>query len=525
VENEHRVAEVGGLVRGVWHRKVLVGMCALVAGGSALGFSLLQEQQYTAKASLLFRDPGFDQRLFGAPAIPAAPDADRQAATNVRLVSLDVVADRTAEDLGTGLDGDDVSDQLDIEEEGQSNVISIAATDPDPEFAARLANTFAENYIEFRRGADRAKVADAIRLVEDEYSQLGPDDQEGNRGDALQREISELETLKALQTGNAELVQTADVPDEASSPKIARNTVLGGILGLLLGVGLALLFERVDRRVREPAELEELLELPVLGAVPASAFLAEAPEQTERPLPFSEAEAFRMLRTRLRYFNVDRDIRSVVVTSAVPSEGKSTVAWNLAMTAAGAGTRVVLIEADLHHPTFAETVGIAPLPGLAEILTKQSSYDGAVQEVVVPGRVNGGPAGRRLHVLVAGTRPPNPAELLESEEMASLVRDASRDYDLVVLDTPPVNVLADAIPLMRKASGVIVVSAIGQSTRDDVTSLRQQIDKLGIPALGAVANKVEAKGGRYGYYYGRYGGENGAATANETRAAERTGSV
>jgi receptor protein-tyrosine kinase len=485
----------------------LIALCVLVTAGAALGFSVLQEEQYTAEASLLFRDPGFDQRLFGG-SVFQVEDETREAATNVELVSLEVVADRTAEDLAGALDGGDLQDRIEIEEEGQSDVVTIAATDPSPRFATELANAFARNFIEFRRDADQAKIETAIGLVEGEIANLDPVEQSGAEGRSLRDQVSQLKTLEAIQTGNAELVQPATRPDVPSRPNTARNTALGLLLGLILGVGLALLFERLDRRVRDAGELEDLFELPVLGTVPESERLATNPEGVAEPLPFAEAEAFRMLRTRLRYFNVDRDVRSVVITSALPGEGKSTVAWNLALTAASSGVKALVVEADLHNQVFAREAGLAPLPGLAEVITKQSPIENAIQHVSVPDGSNGSGPVRTLDVLVAGATPPNPAELLESEEMAKLLDDATSAYDFVVLDTPPASVLADAIPLMSRASGVIVVSRIGQATRDDVTHLRGQLLKLDAPSLGVVANRVSAKGARYGYgYYGAHGPE------------------
>ena len=149
------------------------------------------------------------------------------------------MADRTAADLGGGLTGDEISDKVSVESEGQADVASIKATDPDPRFAATLANAFAENYIAFRRDADRRKVQQARSLVTADFNQLSPAAQQSSEGQSLQRQISRLSTLEALQTGNAELVQRATVPTSPSSPKTVRNTVLGWILGLLLGVAVA----------------------------------------------------------------------------------------------------------------------------------------------------------------------------------------------------------------------------------------------------------------------------------------------
>lgn len=506
--------DLRSLLLGLRRRAWLIALCLLVTTGAALAFSLLQEKKYTAEASLLFRDPGFDQSVFGGPVFTAPIDAAREASTNIRLVSLDGVADRTARDLGHGRTGDQVHEAIDVTEEGQSDVVAIAATDPRPAFAARLANSFARNFVEFRRDADRAKIEDAVKLVERELHKLSPTEAAGDEGRSLRKQISDLTTLQALQTGNAEVVQVATAPASPSSPKTTLNIVVGAVLGLILGTGLALLMARLDRRLRTPSELEDLFALPVLTTIIESQQLETDPESTSEPLPFAEAEAFRMLRTRLRYFNVDREIKSVLVTSAVPGEGKSTVAWNLAVMAASSGTRTLLIEADLHNQTFAKSADLAPLPGLAEVLTKQSGLQSTLQEVRIPDRSNGSRSERTVHVLVAGATPPNPAELLESEEMAKLLREVSDAFDFVVLDTPPAGVLADTIPLMKRVSGVLVVARLGKTSRDEVGHLREQLANLGVVPLGIIANRGGA-GARYGYgYYGEYGRNREAPTAS-----------
>jgi capsular exopolysaccharide synthesis family protein len=479
-------------------RAGLILVCFILVAGSALVLSLIQTKQYSAEASLLFRDPGFDQRLFGVPVLQSS-DPARDAATNARLVALDVVAERTAQDMDHGLTGATVSEKLQIDAQDQSDVATITATDPDPALAAELANAFARNYVEFRRAADRAKIADARRLVERDYERLDSAEQNSREGQALQKQISELKTLEALQTGNAEVVQKADVPTSPSSPQPRRDAMLGGILGLLLGVAFAFVVERLDRRLRDPIDLERAFGLPILGTVPDS----EAFEGSEHAttLPALEAEAFRMVRTRLRYFNVDRDIRSIVVTSAVPGEGKSTIARNLACTGASAGSRTILVEADFHRPNVAAALHLNPLPGLAEVLTHQVPLEQGIQHAAVDNRRNGAAEdARQLDVLVAGATPPNAAELIESEEMRKLLARLSGEYELVVFDTPPATVLADAIPLMNLASGVIVVGQLNRTTRDEAMHLAEQLRSLDAPVLGVVANRGR-KGREYGYYY------------------------
>jgi capsular exopolysaccharide synthesis family protein len=336
--------------------------------------------------------------------------------------------------------------------------------------------------------------------VQRDYARLSPEEQRGQQGLPLQDQISKLQTLQALQTGNAELVQRADAPDSPSSPQTTRNTILGAFLGLLVGGGLALLFERHDRRLRDPGDIEEAFSLPVLAAIPESKGLV-ASENNGGPLTPGDAESFRMLRTRLRYFNVDRDIRTVLLTSASARDGKTTVSWHLTRSAAESGARAILVEADFHRPTVAERRKIAPLPGLAELLSGQAALDAVVQQVPVESRANGSASEHHLDVIVAGATPPNAAQILESEEMAKLIEELSAAYDLVVIDTPPAGMIADAIPMMRLVDGVIAVGQLGKTTRDEAVHLRDQLRELGAPVLGVVATRVRSGRGYYGYGY------------------------
>lgn len=508
ISGETKSSSGGGLndLLGVLRRRFLViAGCVVLVAGAALVFSLAQTKQYSATASLLFRDPGFDQRLFGSQAFNAT-DPAREAATNLNLVSLDAVADLTAEDMAAAdLSGDEVSEMIAVETQGASDVVSITATDPDPEFAATVANAFAESYVDFRREADRNKVTEAIDLVQAELDALDADARDSDEGQTLQKQVGRLQALSALQTGNAEIVQAAEAPSSPSIPKTGRNVSVGIVLGLLLGIGTALLMERFDRRLRTAADLEDVFDLPLLASIPESdALLSGAdPTMVTVGLPQVEAEAFRMLRTRLRYFNVDRQIKVVLTTSAAPDDGKSTTSWNLAAIAADTGSSAILVEADFRRPTAARRHRIAPAPGLAELLTHQTDIRTAIQQIPVRAVSAAGSPGSTLDVITSGSPPPSPAELLGSTEMKNLLFTLSQEYDLVVVDAPPILAIADPIPLVPMVDGVIVVARLNKTTSDQAENLRQQLGNLGAPVLGVVANRVKGgHGDGYGYYYG-----------------------
>jgi capsular polysaccharide biosynthesis protein len=240
----------------VRRRLGVVFLCLLLTPAAALAVSLLQEKEYIAKASLLFRDPQFDQKLFGSTFVEESNDPAREAATNVELVSFEEVADRTARRLGRGLSGEDVSDATEVEAEGQSDIVSISATARDPKFAASLANTFGEEYVDFRREADRSTIREAQQLVRRDLRGLSAKERRSGPGESLAGRLSQLGVLASLQTGNAELAERARPPDDPASPQPLRNAALGLVLGALLGLGLALLVDRLDRRLRDPKEVE-----------------------------------------------------------------------------------------------------------------------------------------------------------------------------------------------------------------------------------------------------------------------------
>ena len=505
-----------GLSHVLGRRWPIIVLCVVVTTASALGFSLLQTPRYTASASLLFRDPGFDQKLFGNTFQQPNQDPTRQAATNVELVSLPVVKDLTARRVGRGLTERAVEEMTEVESGANTDVVTINATDPDPAFAQRVANTFASQFVRFRQNADRDQIEQANRLVESQLESLSASDRRGARGRELRERGEQLQILGALQTGNAELVERADQPLQPSSPQTKRNTALAPLLGLLLGVGLAFLLERLDRRVRSQEELEATFGRPLLGMIPQSKVLARAGGVTQ--MASGDAEAFGALRANLKYFNVDREIRSIVVTSPMPGEGKTTVAWNLAVVAATAGARALLIEADLRHPGLATLHGGVGRAGLSTVLAGERALPDVAQKAVRDSQHGGEPF--ELSVVTAGPAPPNPAALLDSARMRSLLEDARDHYDFVVVDTPPLGLVADAIPLMRQVDGTIIVSRLGTTTRDSAEMLRRKVDNLDAEVLGIVVNGTERLSDDYGYGYG-YGGKADAESEGRVSLARR----
>lgn len=458
---------------------LLIAICVITVPAVALVYSLIQTPQYTASASLLFGSTSLDQRLQSSSLTDEA-DPERVAATNLKLVSLQRISALTARAIDEpGLTPSEISDKVEVTPQGDSDLVSIEATDESPEFAAELANTFARQYIAFRRNSDRAKVVRAQALIDAQLADLTPAVRASGVGEDLEQRKRQLEVLGALQTGNAELVQPAVAPDSPSSPKTERNVALGLLLGIFLGIGLALLREELDRRVRDIDDVEEVFGLPVLGTIPQSRAIPELGPGAELAPTGMEGEAFRMLRANLRYFNVDREITTILFTSAAPQDGKTTVSWNVALADARADERVLLLEADMRRPTITQSLGIpTPDDGLSLVLAGASKPENAIQNV------------HGVDLLPAGPLPPNPAELIESKRMGELLAWAEKEYDRVIIDTPPAAVVADALSLFSRVGGVVIVTRLLKSPRAAAQNLRDQLANTGAPVLGIVVNGV-----------------------------------
>jgi succinoglycan biosynthesis transport protein ExoP len=479
-------------------RKWIVIQALIVVPLIALGLSLMQENQYTATASLLFRQA--PEGLLSEGGTNSFIDPARESATNEELVALPVVADRAAKQIGDGVTGDQVLSSVSVDTGGDSDLAQISATTDSPELSAEMANAYGEAYIEFRRAADQAQVESAIERVEMSLSELTPEQQTSARAIALNDRIEQLQLVQALQTGKAELVQRATPPTSRSSPKPALNVAIGIVLGALLGFGLAALRDRFDRRVRAVDELEELFGLPILARVPRARSLAKG-SAADAGATTPEGEAFRVLRTNLRFFNVDRELRSVLVASPSAGDGKSTIARNLATTMAEMGDKVVLVEADLHKGgSLRGLVADADTNGLSSVLAG-SSLDDALLDIAVS--VDGSQEARSLTVLPSGPVPPNPSELLESGRMRQLLTELQGRFDIVVVDSPALGAVGDALALIPAVDGVVVVSGLGQTTRDAVRRFKKQLSLISARPVGVVANFTEIERGYSAYYYRR----------------------
>jgi succinoglycan biosynthesis transport protein ExoP len=469
----------------------LVLTTCLAAALIAFALTARNPAIYTASALLKFSDTDIEDQIAGTSF--TSRDTDEAGATNVVLVSRRPVAVEASKRLGGALNPDDLLDRLTITREELTTIVRISADDDDPRRAAKIANVYAETYKDLDRADLQRRLKEAEAVVTRQLGALTNAQRNGPQGQALADRQTQLRLLNETQTGRVEVVQAATPPGDPSSASPLRNALLAGLLGLVLGLALVALREQGDRRVRTETDLERAYGAPILASVPRSRAL-RAGHQFLGDLPAGDAEVFRLLQAQLRYATDHDRLEAVVVTSATNSEGKTTTAWGLAAAAAATGSKVLLLEADMRRPTIAERYGLEGEEGLIDVLEGQLELEQAVQEVEVA-------SGRNLHVVVAGPSSVNPADLAQSPRVEGLMRAATQAYELVVIDTPPLSVVSDAIPFAKLADGVIVVSQSARVTPKQISRLRDQLRSLDTRLIGVVANGFDAeRDTRYAYY-------------------------
>ncbi|MEJ7824188.1 MAG: hypothetical protein WKF48_02095 [Solirubrobacteraceae bacterium] len=497
-----REAPFYAVVRIARQRWWVIVLCAVLAPTIAFLVTSQKSDRFEATAKLLLLSGELEQGVARvSPGTPVQGSGGLDP-TSLDLVSLREIGERTAKALGGSITAEEVTGRVEIVPNSESDVIGLRASGTMARGVAPLANAYAQAYIDFRRDEARERI-DRSADVLDRSLKRALDTGEERRGLSvpdLRERRDELRLLALQQNGNASLVERAITPRARVAPDPRRAAIIALGFGVVLGLGLALLFEFLSRRLNDPQEIEALYTEPLLGTIPESREVAGTGFGLSQ-LPAAEHAAFQRVRGNLRYYN-DYNITSVLVISALPGEGKSTVSRHLAGAAAEAGTSVILLEADLRLPTLVTRLGLPPTPGLTGILRDGIAPADVIQRVPLGSDANGGAPRATMDVISAGTPQPNPTYLIESEAMERLILDLEERYDLVVIDTPAATLVPDGLALVDKVTGVIVVSRVRKNTRAASRSLKGQLVNIRANVLGIVVNGVGRMDGTPNYGYG-----------------------
>jgi succinoglycan biosynthesis transport protein ExoP len=478
-------------------RKWWVILCTGLAVAGAVAYSFNAAQEYSATAQLLVQPQSGTLAL----TTPAQTITATDVATELQLLTSAPVVDAVKSRLHLS--------QLNVKgaEQGQTDVISLTATNRDPVLAARVANALATEFVQFETFVALKSLTTAevqlqtqINVIEQELVSTAGTPQGvalANQEAVLKEQYAQYQVAGTQTTGGVTVVSPAAVPKAPSSPKKTEITLIGLAVGLLVGLGAAFTVENLDDAIRSKDDLEHAApNVSVLGLVPmigswrdrAEPFLVMRAEPTS-----PAAEAYRSLRTSLQFAAYDSPIGSVLVTSPTATEGKTSTVSNLGVVLATVGKRVVLVSADLRRPRLAAFFGLDEGVGLTSVMIGELTLDEVLQPVPdVPG----------LTILGCGRVPPNPAELLSSPKFAEIFNELTTRFDLVLVDSSPLLPVTDPVLLSRLTDTTLLIVAAGSTTKGQLRRAVEQLAQVGPRHIGIVLNEV-ARGGddAYGYDY------------------------
>ena len=437
-------------------------------------------------------------------------DPARIAQTQAKLADTPAVAERALAASGLGdLTAEEVLDATEVAASSDADLLTFTVNDTDPAVAETLANAYAHAYTQYREQVDTAAITRARENLEQRLAELeGAGQEESDLYQSLADKVESLNTLETLQTQNAFVIREADDATQIE-PKPVRNGLLAAALGLILGIGLAFLWETLDTRVRSAEEIGRRLRLPLLGRLPEPPRKARSANQlvTLGAPGGGQAEAFRVLRTNLEFVNLEPQAKTIMVTSAVPSEGKSTTAANLAVALARAGRRITLIDLDLRRPSMNLFFDRDREPGLTDVVLGHVQLDEALASVnLLTGTLNDDKAsnGRSrasgvLELLSTGPLPPNPGEFVTTAGLEDILDEVRERANIVLIDAPPLLGVGDALHLSRRVDGLILVCRLNTLRRPMLHELQRILDACPAAKLGFVLAGAEAE---EGYDYG-----------------------
>jgi len=474
-------------------RSGLILLVTLVTTLMAAAYLATAPDKYEAEATLLVLPASRDDTtLNNLPLLRESSDPTRNIETASQLVTEPNVAGRVKDQLGLGGTVASLQAKVAAEPVAQSDIVAITAHADSPDLARDIANGFATGVV-----AERSELirSEAEKLIDGLREQVREADDAGDDTTALNAQIADLQAVRESGDPTLRVSTRAEAPSSPYSPRPVLTLLAGFFGGLILGVGGAFAMSALDPRLRREEQLRELYSLPILARVPkekrAPTFtlgkrrlLIGPRERERRALPPGELsaatlESFRTLRTMLAaQRREDGNSRSILVTGPSPSEGKTTTAINLASSLALAGNRVILIEADFRRPTVGEALGVRARVGIGDVLLGNVALEDAL--VLAP------PFGDNLCALLVDRADDWLAEVLSLPAAEALLEDAKRLADYVVLDSPPLTQVIDAMPLARRVDDVVIVTRLGSSNLSQLAHLGDLLDQNGIRPAGFV---------------------------------------
>lgn len=474
------LAHALGVLRRRWP---LLLIAVVVCAGVAIANHLASTPAYQATASVAFGNASLPSVVLEVDTSSGNPE--REAATNVLIARSLEVAEGVRRQLRTSVSAPDLLDAVDVEAAPNANVLQITANSTDRETSARVANAFADQYIAFQTATQLAAVDNAEEALEAQLEALPAGSPERA---SIEASLQRLDQLRAVANGGARVIGRATTPSAPTGMGLAMTTALGILVGLAVGLTVAFIVESADRRVETVEELEREYRARALAGIPSSSFRRRRASDRRDQL-----EPYRILRSALDFAAVAHSLDSILVTSAAPDEGKTTVAVDLAHAIALTGRRATLVELDLRRPSFAEHFDLDPRLGVTTALL---NHDLAVRDLIVT-PITDVP---ELGVLPSGALPPNPAELLSSQALTDVLAELNDGDTTLVLDAPPLNPVADTHELLNNPSvhGVLVVARRRSTTRDAIRQARGILDRHRADVVGLVVTGVRDER-RYGY--------------------------
>jgi polysaccharide biosynthesis transport protein len=508
-EQTTTLEETPGLIRTLRvlrERWLVIAICAIVAAGVALAYAEHKPNQYTATSSLQFTTNSLPDQVAGV-AGGGSIDPEGEKATDVQLVTATAVAEMVAKELGTKKAPSELLGQVSASDPQNDYVVDITATDEDPKLAAKIANSFAQQYVVYSQQQNQQQLIKGQQLIEKRIAELPIADTVDRAN--LTALSQKLLLLQSVASANARVANTAETPTSPSSPNRKELVIVALIFGLLAGIAFAFLLNLLTNRVSEWEEIPALYDLPELAAVPQlprSARTAKARDV--------ELEPFRILNNGLSLLTPSRDVKTVLITSAVSGEGKSTVAIGLARAAALSGKEVVLIEADLRRPNLASRLRVSrDADGLATALFEESDPSKMLQTPL--------PNVPHFHVLTAGPIPTDAPNMLRSRGLSQVLGTLSAQADLLVIDAAPLLPVVDTRLLLDELDfdAHLIVARVGLTKRREIRSVRRLIEQRHLTRVGLVINALPRATTR-DYYGGHYYGD-GDTTTSAQRPSER----